>query len=261
MNISSVKQVICVSLIFFLMIAGIAPSGTTEGKSQARRQTSKKKKSSPKPSRKNSRSSSKSKKRSSKTVAKSAKAAPCQQKGYVNPAISKKYNAAIRDLRRAGIKPVITSTWRSSSYQAKLHNCSRSKKCRRRHPGLYAAMPPGRSLHEAGFAVDISGVAAGPRGSKRLTSRGRRIVEIMRKNGFKWPYGLADPAHFEADPRKYGYRSVSQAIHRSQSVCRPKVASPKKAPSKKASSKRKATSSNKSPQKRKTSASKKRGGG
>jgi len=154
MNTPSVKQVICVSLMVFLMIAGIAPSGTTEGKSQSRRKAAKK--ASPKPSRKNSRSSSKTKKRSSKTVAKSARAAPCHQKGYVNPAISKKYNAAIRDLRRAGIKPVITSTWRSSAYQAKLHKCSRSKKCRRQHPGLYAAMPPGRSLHEAGFAVDIS---------------------------------------------------------------------------------------------------------
>jgi stress response protein YsnF len=74
-------------------------------------------------------------------------------------------------------------------------------------------------LHEAGFAVDVSGIASGPRGKKRLTPKGRRIVGIMRKNGFKWRYGLADPAHFEADPRKHGYRTVQQAITRTRTTC------------------------------------------
>ena len=152
-----------------------------------------------------------------------ARIEPCHQRGYVDPRIAKNFNSAMRDLKRAGIKPQVTSTWRSSQHQARLHNCSSSRRCRRANPGLYRALPPGQSLHEAGLAVDMSGVAAGPRGAKRLTRRGRRIVGIMRKNGFKWRYGLADPAHFEADPRKAGYRNAKQAIRRSQNICDAKV--------------------------------------
>ena len=149
----------------------------------------------------------------------SVKNAACHPRGYVDPAIARNYNGAMRDLRRAGIEPKVTSTWRSSVHQARLHRCSNSPRCRRSHPGLYYALPPGASLHEAGFAVDMSGVAIGPRGSKRLTPRGRRIIAIMRKHGFNWRYGLADPAHFEIDPRKHGYRSAQQAIKRSQTQC------------------------------------------
>ncbi|HKY03799.1 MAG TPA: M15 family metallopeptidase, partial [Blastocatellia bacterium] len=87
---------------------------------------------------------------------------------------------------------------------------------------------PGRSLHEAGLAVDIAGVAAGPRGRKRLTTRGRRIVAIMRKHGFIWRYGMADPVHFEVDPRKYGYRNAQHAIQRSQSQCQVRLAAAKR---------------------------------
>ncbi|HSQ21113.1 MAG TPA: hypothetical protein VLR92_12185, partial [Blastocatellia bacterium] len=74
-------------------------------------------------------------------------------------------------------------------------------------------------IHEAGFAVDMAGIARGPRGAKRITPRGRRIVAIMKKHDFNWRYGLRDPVHFEADPRKYGYRSVRQAITRTQTSC------------------------------------------
>jgi LAS superfamily LD-carboxypeptidase LdcB len=159
-----------------------------------------------------------------KNGAKWAKAAPCHSKSYVDPKIAKNFNAAMRDIRRAGIKPQVTSIWRSSQRQAELHNCSGSRSCRRANPGLYRALPPGQSLHEAGLAVDMSGIAAGPRGAKRLTPRGRRIVGIMQKNGFRWRYGLADPAHFEANPRKVGYRNAKQAIARSQTMCEAKVA-------------------------------------
>ncbi|HJQ69321.1 MAG TPA: D-alanyl-D-alanine carboxypeptidase family protein [Blastocatellia bacterium] len=155
----------------------------------------------------------------SKAAKRGAQTAACHPRGYVDPAIARNYHNAMRDLRRAGIEPKVTSTWRSSAHQAKLHRCSNSRRCRRAHPGLYYAKPPGESLHEAGFAVDMSGVAIGPRGAKRLTPRGRRIVAIMRKSGFSWRYGLADPAHFEIDPRKHGYRTAQQAIRRSQSQC------------------------------------------
>src|SRR5215216_7952307 len=100
-------------------------------------------------------------KKSLKKAAKSIGKSSCHPKGYVDPKVARKYNAAMRDMKRAGIKPHITSAWRSSQYQAGLHNCSRSSRCRRAHPGLYYALPAGQSMHEAGFAVDISGIAAG----------------------------------------------------------------------------------------------------
>ena len=159
------------------------------------------------------------------SVSRRRKDAPCHPKGYVDPHISKNFRTAMISMRRSGITPEINSAWRSSEHQAQLHTCSQSSRCRRANPGLYHALPPGHSLHEAAFAVDISGVAAGPRGAKRLTPRGRRIVQIMQRNGFKWRYGLADPAHFEADPRKYGYRTVKQAIKRTQNTCEVRLAS------------------------------------
>jgi hypothetical protein len=133
----------------------------------------------------------------------------------------------VRQMRRAGIRPKVTSMWRSSGYQAELHKCSLSRRCRLRR-GVYGAMPPGRSLHEAGLAVDIAGVSARSRGRRYLTPRGRRIVRIMERNGFKWRYGLADPAHFEANPRKVGYRNAAQAIRRTQTTCQVRLASAKR---------------------------------
>lgn len=151
-------------------------------------------------------------------------ALPCHPKNYVDPKVARRYNAALRDMKRAGLKPKITSVWRSSDSQAQLRRCSLNARCRRANPGLYRALPPGNSLHEAGFAVDMAGIAAGPRGDKRLTPQGRRIVGIMRKNGFNWRYGLADPAHFEADPRKYGYHNAKEAITKTQSTCQVRLA-------------------------------------
>jgi LAS superfamily LD-carboxypeptidase LdcB len=165
----------------------------------------------------------------SKTKArgKSFKDAPCHSKKYVDPKVAKKLKTAVRDMKRVGISPTLTSAWRSTDKQAALYRCSQNRRCRKANPGLYRALPPGQSLHEAGFAVDISGVAAGPRGAKRLTPRGRRIVGIMRKNGFQWRYGLKDPAHFEANPRRYGYRSAKQAISISQNICDAKIVAKK----------------------------------
>lgn len=154
---------------------------------------------------------------------KSKKQTPCHPRNYVDPKIAKKYNAAMRDLKRAGVQPKITSAWRSSQKQAALYKCSNSAKCRRKNPGLYYAKPPGSSAHEAGLAVDISGVAAGPRGAKRITRNGQKIIRVMEKNGFKWRYGLKDPAHFEADAKKAGYKNLHQAIKKTQSKCSVKL--------------------------------------
>jgi hypothetical protein len=154
---------------------------------------------------------------------KSGKKAPCHPANYVDPKIAGKYNTAMRDMKRAGVEPKITSAWRSSEHQAALYKCSNSQKCRNRNPGLYYAKPPGTSAHEAGLAVDISGIAAGPRGAKRVTRNGQRIIHIMEKNGFNWRYGLKDPAHFEASPKRVGYSNLSQAIKKSQSNCTVKL--------------------------------------
>jgi D-alanyl-D-alanine carboxypeptidase-like protein len=162
-------------------------------------------------------------KKAGRRVSTTAKKTRCHADGYVDPTIARNYQNAMRDMKRVGIKPKVTSTWRSSEEQAQLHTCTNSKRCRLRHPGLYKALPPGQSLHEAGMAVDIAGVANGRRGDKELTPRGLKMVRIMQKNGFKWRYGLADPAHFEADPTKHGYRSAAQAIKKSQSTCQLKL--------------------------------------
>jgi hypothetical protein len=63
----------------------------------------------------------------------------------------------------------------------------------------------------------------------------------MRKHGFKWRYGLADPAHFEADPRKHGYRTVQQAITQTRTTCQVNLAKSKARISKRAASKTIAT--------------------
>jgi len=153
---------------------------------------------------------------------------PCHSKNYLDPKIRRNYQAALVDMKRARLRPKVTSYWRSSADQARLHRCSLSQRCRLNHPGLYRAMPPGQSIHEAGFAVDIADVASGPRGAKRLTPKGRRIVAIMKKHGFNWRYGLNDPVHFEANPQRYGYRTIKQAIKRNQTVCEVKLAREKK---------------------------------
>jgi LAS superfamily LD-carboxypeptidase LdcB len=123
-------------------------------------------------------------------------------------------NAAVRDMRRRGIRPRINSAFRSRAEQHAIYRCARSRRCRARR-GIYGAKRPGTSMHEAGLAVDIGGVAAGHR-RRRLTPKGRQMVRIMRKHGFRWRYGLKDPAHFELSPRLAGYRTENAAIKAGQ---------------------------------------------
>src|SRR5262245_11733577 len=118
-------------------------------------------------------------------------------------------NAAVRDMRRRGIQPRINSAFRSQAEQRAIYRCARSRRCRARR-GIYGAKRPGTSMHEAGLAVDIGGVATGHR--RRLTPRGRQVVRIMRRHGFRWRYGLKDPAHFELSPRLAGYHTEKAAI-------------------------------------------------
>ena len=129
-------------------------------------------------------------------------------------------HAAVRDMRRRGIRPRINSAFRSHSEQRAIYRCARSRRCRARR-GIYGAKRPGTSMHEAGLAVDIGGVATGHR-RRRLTRKGRLMVGIMRKHGFRWRYGLKDPAHFELSPQLAGYRTEKAAIRAGQRRWAPK---------------------------------------
>jgi len=123
-------------------------------------------------------------------------------------------NAAVRDMRRRGIRPRINSAFRSQAEQRAIYRCARSRRCRARR-GIYGAKRPGTSMHEAGLAVDIGDVATGHR-RRRLTPKGRQVVRIMRRHGFRWRYGLKDPAHFELSPRLAGYHTEKAAIKAGQ---------------------------------------------
>jgi LAS superfamily LD-carboxypeptidase LdcB len=123
-------------------------------------------------------------------------------------------NAALREMRRRGIRPRINSAFRSRAEQRAIFRCSRSRRCRARR-GIYGAKPPGTSMHEAGLAVDIGGLTTRGR-RRRLTPKGRQVVRIMRRHGFRWRYGLKDPAHFELSPRLAGYRTEKAAIKAGQ---------------------------------------------
>ena len=123
-----------------------------------------------------------------------------------------RFRSALREMRRRGIHPRVNSTFRSRAEQRSLYRCARSRRCRARR-GIYGAQPPGASMHEAGLAVDLGGVATHRR---RLTPKGRQMVRIMRRHGFNWRYGLKDPAHFEMSPRRAGYRTRHAAIRAGQ---------------------------------------------
>jgi LAS superfamily LD-carboxypeptidase LdcB len=123
--------------------------------------------------------------------------------------------AAVRDMRRRGIQPRINSAFRSHTEQRAIYRCAHSRRCRARR-GIYGAKRPGTSMHEAGLAVDLGGVAIGHSRHRRLTPKGRLMVSIMRRHGFRWRYGLKDPAHFELSPRVAGYRTEKAAIKAGQ---------------------------------------------
>lgn len=133
----------------------------------------------------------------------------------LDPYVRGKFNKAMREMRARGLKPQVNSTFRSRAEQQAIYRCASNRTCRLRR-GIYGAKQPGTSLHEAGLAVDIGGVATGRRQQRRLTPKGKQIVRIMEKHGFDWRYGLKDPAHFEASPRAAGYRSERAAIEAGQ---------------------------------------------
>jgi LAS superfamily LD-carboxypeptidase LdcB len=133
----------------------------------------------------------------------------------LHPQAQIKMRAALKDMQAAGVCPMITSAYRSSAQQQDLYRCSHKHHCRVQR-GIYSARKPGTSLHEAGLAVDFADVAHGKKHRRRLTRDGSKIVKVMQKHGFKWRYGLKDPAHFELEPRVAGYKTEKAAITAAQ---------------------------------------------
>lgn len=134
---------------------------------------------------------------------------------HLHPQAQTKMKAALKDMQSAGVCPMITSGYRSSAQQHDLYRCSHRHQCRVQR-GIFSARKPGTSLHEAGLAVDFADVAHGKKHHRRLSRDGSKIVKVMQKHGFKWRYGLKDPAHFELEPRVAGFKTEKQAITAAQ---------------------------------------------
>lgn len=94
----------------------------------------------------------------------------------------------LEELRRVDARFVLTSAYRSPTDQAALF-----ERFRRGEPGLYTVLPPGRSQHERGWAVDIARVGVTPKQDQLLAQLG----QLWRSWGGVWG-GQADPVHFEA---------------------------------------------------------------
>ena len=80
-----------------------------------------------------------------------------------------------------------TSTFRSSTDQARLYNAWL------RGDSPFPALPPGRSQHERGLAVDMARFGVPAEGDDLL----REVGRAWREAGGVWG-GEKDPVHFEA---------------------------------------------------------------
>jgi hypothetical protein len=96
----------------------------------------------------------------------------------------------IRQLQRAGIQAVITSTRRDEDQQRELYECFRRTGCSncRRGPGCYPAAPPGRSWHDRGLAFDL----------KLTPRRYREAGALWERLGGTWGGRFGDEIHFDA---------------------------------------------------------------
>jgi LAS superfamily LD-carboxypeptidase LdcB len=135
----------------------------------------------------------------------------------LQPRARTNFTAAVFEMKRSGLRPSVNSTFRSTAEQRSIFHCAHRASCRRRR-GIYGARRPGTSLHEAGLAVDLGGVASGRKHHRRLTRRGQQMVKIMRRHGFEWRYGLKDPAHFEISAHRAGFRTERAAIQSGQAM-------------------------------------------
>ncbi|WP_157265667.1 RHS repeat-associated core domain-containing protein, partial [Thiobacillus thioparus] len=135
----------------------------------------------------------------------------------------------VRDVQSAGYKISVTSDFRTTAEQAKIHAQNMVR-------GLPAARP-GTGYHETGFAVDVNVASAATFGKLDPISRvelenialmnNLAPIDKPRSSGF-FPgvkSGMAgttgaprvfDPVHFQANPMSYGYSNVAEARSENQ---------------------------------------------
>ena len=112
----------------------------------------------------------------------------------LRPAFAAIIDGLMDILREADARFVITSAYRSSTEQGELY----SKWLREREDpeaarSVFTPLPPGRSQHERGFAVDIARVGVPAETDVML----RELGAWWRSVGGVWG-GDRDPVHFEA---------------------------------------------------------------
>jgi hypothetical protein len=96
-------------------------------------------------------------------------------------------DALLRVARRLDSRFLFTSTFRSRADQQRLYNRYLSG------DSPFPALPPGRSQHERGLAVDLARLGVDPADDELLAELGA----AWRRVGGVWG-GAADPVHFEA---------------------------------------------------------------
>lgn len=106
----------------------------------------------------------------------------------LHPSFKPYADAWVALLRSFDPRFVVTSGLRSFQDQARLR-----ARFEAREPGLFTVLPPGRSQHERGFALDIARVGH-PAATDALL---REAGHLWRSLGGVWG-GEADPVHFEA---------------------------------------------------------------
>ncbi len=90
--------------------------------------------------------------------------------------------------RQAGLRPVLTSTYRSVADQSRLYA--------RRASNPYPVAPPGASPHHTGWAFDLSLNLPADQREEGLTALG----ELWESVGGRWGgrFKSYDPVHFDA---------------------------------------------------------------
>lgn len=118
----------------------------------------------------------------------------------VDATVAPLLDAVLMEARARGIRVTVTSAFRTTGRQAALY----ANRASNPHP----VSPPGASLHEAGFAVDVAR-------SAHAEAEWATLVDIFSRYGARWA-GPDDPVHFQWDPVALGFPSPHAAIAANQ---------------------------------------------
>jgi hypothetical protein len=100
--------------------------------------------------------------------------------------VARRYIAAVQEMRDKNIHLTFTWGFRTNCQQRNVDSGGNLKAL------------PGTSPHEAGRAVDVSGMLVNPRRDE--------IIAVFHRHGFRW-LGRKDPPHFEVLPSTVGEAS------------------------------------------------------